>query len=167
MVDRLFVAVVGERNAGKSKTWNALFGHEVKTGKKPRALNVDEGLWTNVFLISGSNEEKRTYAADVLKDVDCRIVLCAVQYIEEAFRRTWNYVFDERFLIYVQWLNPGYRGEFEPDSIGLVDRLLCRNAIVSIRDGQDENAGLHRRVEELRQFIHGWASARGLVYQRT
>ena len=49
----------------------------------------------DVFVISGSNEEKDRYAQRVLDNVDCRIVLCSVQYVEEAFERTWDYVFSE------------------------------------------------------------------------
>lgn len=164
MQDRLFVAVIGERNAGKSTTWNTLFEHKVKTGKRPRVLGLGEGLWTEVFLISGSNEEKRRYAADLLRDVNCRIVLCSVQYVEQAFERTWNHVFDEGFQIYAQWLNPGYRGEQGFDRLGLVDRLLAHNSVLSVRDGRAKGKGLDERVAEFRQFIHGWAHPRGLVH---
>jgi hypothetical protein len=86
MADRLFVAVIGSRNSGKATTWKHLFGHDVRTGKESRKLWLDdEGHTTEVFLISGSNEERKKYAEEVLKDVDCRIVLCSVQYVEEAF----------------------------------------------------------------------------------
>ena len=103
MIERLFVAVIGSRNAGKSTTWNTLFGREVKTGKQPRTLRLhDDGRSTEVFLISGSNEEKHRYAADVLDNIDCRIVLCSVQYVEEAFDSTLNHIFTEGFAIYAQ-----------------------------------------------------------------
>lgn len=186
MSDRLFVAVIGERNAGKSTTWNTLFGRTVNTGKKARSLNVDQVdsvdvrlisgsneekhrnlsevlTQLDVFVISGSNEEKKRYAQKVLENVDCRIVLCSVQYVEEAFERTWDYVFSEGFSIYAQWLNPGHQGEETWDRLGLVNRLLANNAVVSIRDGGENNARLHTRVEEIRQYIHGWAAARGLL----
>ena len=189
MNDRLFVAVVGERNAGKSTTWNALFGRTVKTGKKARSLNilaadsVDVRLISgsneekhrnlsevlgaaglDVFVISGSNEEKKRYAQDVLENVDCRIVLCSVQYVDEAFERTWDYVFSEGFSVYAQWLNPGHHGGEILDKLGLVNRLLANSALVSIRDGREDDAKLQARVEEIRQYIHGWAAARGLLY---
>lgn len=188
MNDRLFVAVIGERNAGKSTTWNTLFGGTVKTGKKPRRLkafaaasidvrlisgsneerhrNLSDVLANSeleVFVISGSNEEKKRYAQKVLETVACRIVLCSVQYVEEAFERTWDYVFSEGFSIYAQWLNPGHHGGETLDRLGLVNRLLAHNAVVSIRDGREEGARLHARVEEIRQFIHGWAAPRGLL----
>lgn len=126
MKDRLFVAVVGDQNSGKSTTWNTLFGDTVKTGRKPRRLSLSPSRWASVhlvpeaeivgapssqlekdvsldvFLISGSNEEKRRYAKEVLENVDCRIVLCSVQYVEEAFARTWDFVFESGFAIYAQ-----------------------------------------------------------------
>jgi hypothetical protein len=188
MTDRLFVAVIGERNAGKSTTWNTLFGRTVNTGKKPRRLdvyraesvdahlvngsneerhrNLSEVLTlyqTEIFVVSGSNEEKKRYAQKVLNNVDCRIVLCSVQYVEEAFERTWNYVFAEHFSIYAQWLNPGYQGAETSDRLGLVNRLLAHDAVLSIRDGREDDARLHARVEEIRQYIHSWAAARGLL----
>jgi hypothetical protein len=188
MADRLFVAVIGERNAGKSTTWNTLFGRKVNTGKKPRSLSVysaesvDVRLVSgsneennrdlaevlppselDVFVISGSNEEKERYAQKVLDDVDCRIVLCSVQYVEEAFERTWDYVFSEGFAIYAQWLNPGHQGVETWDRLGLANRLLAHGAVLSIRDGRDGNARLQARVEEIRQYIHGWAVPRGLL----
>jgi hypothetical protein len=188
MADRLFVAVIGERNAGKSTTWNTLFGRKVNTGKKPRSLSVysaesvDVRLVSgsneennrdlaevlppselDVFVISGSNEEKERYAQKVLDDVDCRIVLCSVQYVEGAFERTWDYVFSEGFAIYAQWLNPGHQGVATWDRLGLANRLLAHGAVLSIRDGRDGNARLQARVEEIRQYIHGWAVPRELL----
>jgi hypothetical protein len=164
MDDRLFVAVIGSRNSGKSTTWNTLFGREVRTGKEPRILELnDDGRSTEVFLISGSNEEKHRYAADVLKNVDCRIVLCSVQYVEEAFDSTWDHIFSEGFAIYAQWLNPGHDDSEHWDRLGLTNILLQHNAVLSIRDGRTGADKLTHRVEEIRQYINGWASARGLV----
>lgn len=188
MNDRLFVAVIGERDSGKSTTWNELFGAEVHTGRKPRPLDLGANQQTNVrlisgsneeknrhlsevlaqkrtsvFLISGSSEEKRRYASKVLRSVDCRIVLCSVQYEDEAFDRTWEYVFQQQFCIFAQWLNPGHHGSENFDRLGLVNRLLAQGAVVSIRDGRDGRATLKSRVEEIRQFIDGWAAARDLI----
>jgi hypothetical protein len=188
MSDRLFVAVIGERNSGKSTTWNTLFGRQVNTGKKSRSLeiysaeSVDVRLISgsneenkrnlsdvlpsaelDVFIISGSNEEKERYAQKVLENVDCRIVLCSVQYVEEAFERTWDYVFSEGFSIFAQWLNPGHQAAETWDKLGLVNQLLAHDAVVSIRDGREGDVRLNARVEEIRQYIHGWAAARGLL----
>jgi hypothetical protein len=164
MADRLFVAVIGGRRAGKSTTWNALFGHTVRTSGEPRRLDLNAGLSAEVFLISGSNEERHQYAADVLANVECRIILCSVQYIEGAFENTWSHVFDEGFQIYAQWLNPGHDGAEQWDGLGLVNILLQHDALVSIRDGREGAFRLSYRVEEIRQYIHGWASARGLTF---
>ena len=163
MADRLFVAVIG---SGTRKVDN------LEPPLRPRGPHEqgirklwldDEGHTAEVFLISGSNEERKKYAKSVLEDVDCRIVLCSVQYVEEAFEATWNYIFSEGFMIYAQWLNPGHNGEEQWDRLGLVNRLLQHDAVISLRDGRTGAEKLRYRVEELRQFIHGWASARGLV----
>jgi hypothetical protein len=163
MADRLFVAVVGSRNSGKSTTWNTLFDHRVRTGKDPRRLDLGEGASTEVFLISGSNEERGLYAAEVLRDVDCRIVLCSVQYVQATFESTWNHVFEAGFSIYAQWLNPGHDETDWFDGLGLTNILLAHGGILSIRDGREGQARLNHRVEEIRQYIQGWAFARNLV----
>jgi hypothetical protein len=161
--DRLFVAVIGARHSGKSTTWNSLFGREVRTGKEPRKLQLGQRLSTEVFLISASHEEKHLYASEVLANVDCKIVLCSVQYSEGAFDSTWGYIFEKGFTIYGQWLNPGHDGKEYFDGLGLINVLLQNEATVCIRDGRDGSSILSQRVEEIRQYIHGWASARGLV----
>jgi hypothetical protein len=86
-----------------------------------------------------------------------------VQYSEDAFNRTWNHIFTKGFAIYTQWLNPGHNQEEYFDGLGLVNILLQNEAIVSIRDGRDGVDSLTHRVEEIRQYISGWALARGLV----
>jgi ribosome biogenesis GTPase A len=43
MTDRLFVGVLGNRNSGKSTTWNTLFGATVRTGQYPRILTLYGG----------------------------------------------------------------------------------------------------------------------------
>ena len=72
-------------------------------------------------------------------------------------------MFAEEFSIYAQWLNPGNQGKERVDKLGLVNRLLSHNAVVSIRDGRSDDARLHARVEEIREFSRGWAAARGLL----
>jgi hypothetical protein len=106
MSDRLFVGVLGHRKAGKSTTWNTLFARTVKTGNNSRMLELRPGECVEVFLISGSNEERGKYAGEVLKNQRARIVLCSMQYVEEV-RDTVGYVVEVDFRMYVQWLNPG------------------------------------------------------------
>ena len=57
MNDRLFVSVLGNRNSGKSTTWNRVFCplHEdksVKIGQYERKLYLNPAEWVEVFLIS-------------------------------------------------------------------------------------------------------------------
>jgi hypothetical protein len=99
----------------------------------------------------------------VSRDVECRIVLCSVQYAEGAFDSTWSHIFAQGFAIYAQWLNPGHDEREAWDRLGLVNVLLQHDAIVSIRDGRDGAFRLQYRAEEIRQYIHGWAWARGLA----
>src|SRR3954471_23847398 len=107
MADRLFVGVVGHRKSGKSTTWNTLFGRTVNTGKQSRMLELLPGECVEVFLISGSNEERDQYAGDVLENQRARIILCSVQYVESA-SATIEYITEQDFWLYAQWLNPGY-----------------------------------------------------------
>lgn len=62
MSNRLFVAVLGNQHSGKSTTWNELFGKKVSTGNRPRILKLSRSECVEVFLISGSNEERGKYA---------------------------------------------------------------------------------------------------------
>lgn len=161
-MDRLFFGVMGHRDAGKSTTWNSLFGREVRTGKRPRSLELGGGECAEVFLISGSPEERHEYAGDRLADQECRIVLCSMQYIDTV-RQTLAYVVGEGFDLHVQWLNPGHDDPGHvPDSLGLAPWLLHHGATLSIRDGKLTPG---RRVGEIRQTIHGWARARGLTFR--
>ncbi|MPZ33641.1 MAG: hypothetical protein GEV13_22070 [Rhodospirillales bacterium] len=162
MADRLFVGVLGHRNSGKSETWNALFnlGHKVKTMSQSRMLELRPGECVEVFLISGSNEERNQYAGDVLKNQNARIVLCSMQYVQDV-HDTIDYVLDEGFWMHVQWLNPGYKDAAAyPDNLGIGNRLLFNDATLAVRDGQ---AKLNSRVRELREFIYGWAAFRRLI----
>lgn len=112
MGDRLFVAVLGNRNSGKSTTWNSLFGRTVKTGKQLRHLTLRPGECVEVFLVSGSFEERKLYAGDMLEEVSSKIVLCSMQYTEDVIK-TLCYATENKFDLCVHWLNPGYsdRGE--------------------------------------------------------
>jgi hypothetical protein len=84
MPDRLLAGVLGHRNSGKSHTWNTLFGRTVRRGVYARTLELRPGESVEVFLVSGSFEEREEYAGDILKNQDCRIVLCSMQYILES-----------------------------------------------------------------------------------
>ena len=154
MADRLFMGVLGHRNSGKSRTWNDLFGGTVRTGKYPRMLELRSGECVEVFLISGSNEERHEYAGDVLGNQTARIVLCSMQYIETVVD-TIKYIEDEQFWIYVQWLNPGYSDldQQYSDYLGIANRLLYNSeAVLAVRSGKDDPANRIREIKE----IHLW-----------
>ncbi len=161
MKDRLFVGVMGNRNSGKSTTWNTLFGATVRTGTRTRSLALYCGECVEVFLISGSPEERQMYAGEILEDQACRIILCSIQYVENV-TDTLNYAVDNEFDLFVQWLNPGWTDVGESfDRLGLVPWLIGHGATVSKRDG---TATASDRTEEIRQFVHGWAKRRGLTF---
>jgi hypothetical protein len=161
MSDRLFVGVLGHRNSGKSETWKTLFGRTVRRGIHPRPLALRPNECVEVFLVSGSFEEREEYAGDILKNKKARIVLCSMQYTEEV-SETMEYVVKERFDIFVQWLNPGYSDGSMAyfDRLGLGEQLLANKATLSIRSGKVSPT---QRVQEIKQFIYGWAKFRGLI----
>lgn len=162
MTDRLLVGALGNRDAGKTHTWNTLFNKTVRRGKTPRRLELWPGECVEVFLVSGSFEERREYAAEILDNQDCRIVLCSMQYTKDV-RKTLDYLVNQGFFLYIQWLNPGYKDSGEVwDRLGLVNEVLSVSSVCSIRDGKRNAAA---RVQEMREFIYGWAKYRGLIFE--
>ena len=160
MKDKIVVAVLGNRKSGKSRTWNTLFGHTVRTGNRIRRLFLSESEWVDVFLVSGSPEERHTYVGDIIGKQSPSIVLCSMQYRVDVVE-TIDYFLQHGYAIYAQWLNPGYSdATMQADSLGPLPYLLNRAAVVSIRDGQVDP---EPRVYELRDFIYGWARSRSLI----
>jgi hypothetical protein len=119
------------------------------------------GECVEVFLISGSFEERNEYAGDILDNQSARIVLCSMQYTEQI-ANTVRYAVDAEFDIFVQWLNPGFSdaGSYF-DRLGLANQLLAKRATMSIRDG---TTNTKERVQEIREFIYGWATYRNLIF---
>ena len=160
MMDRLLVGVLGNRNSGKSHTWNTLFGRTVRRGKWPRRLELRPEKCVETFLVSGSFEERGEYAGDILDNQSCRIVLCSMQYTEDV-RSMLDYLVKRGFFLYIHWLNLGYSDPGECwDRLGLVNEILSVPSIFSIRDGRIDPTA---RVQEMREFIFGWASYRNLI----
>ena len=160
MPERLLVGVLGNRNAGKSYTWNALFGEIVRTGKSPRHLQLKPNECVETFLVSGSFEERGKYAGDVLDNQDCRIVLCSIQYRDDAVK-TLNYFIENNFFLCIHWLNPGYSGDVAGwDHLGLVNQILSSPSLLAMRNGR---GSVDVRIQEMREFIYGWATYRGLI----
>jgi len=161
VAEKLVVSVLGHRNSGKSHTWNTLFGETVKTGKYQRKLWLNNCEYVDVFLVSGSPEERETYVGDLITDDRPSIVLCSMQYREDV-TTTIDYFSDKGYEIFVQWLNPGRSDTGKaPDSLALIHYLLSAGATVQARSGKLDNA--RPRVNDLRNFIYGWAHPRGLV----
>jgi hypothetical protein len=162
MADKLLIAVLGNRNSGKSKTWNMLFGSTVKTGTQLRYLYLNKAQWVDdVFLVSGSSEERGLPIEDIIpKDLSPTIVLCSVQY-REGMESTFDYFFNHGYDVFVQWLNPGYSDEsVYVDKLNAVDWLLSRGSVLAKRNGQHP---IESRVEEIRRQILGWATYHDLV----
>jgi hypothetical protein len=158
-MSKLAVIVLGQRRSGKSTTWNTLFGRTVRTGSEIRQLALTDELSIPVFLVSGSPQERHQYVGDIISDADPRVVLCSLQYTEEA-RESVRFFLDNGFQLYMQWLNPGYSdSQPEPDALGFLPFLLHAGATVSIRDGRQ---AADSRVREIREFLIGWASNRRL-----
>jgi hypothetical protein len=84
-----------------------------------------------------------------------------MQYTDEV-SATIQYVVEEKFDIFVQWLNPGYSdGSLAYfDSLGLGEQLLTNKATLSIRNG---NVSPTSRVQEIKQFIYGWAAFHSVI----
>lgn len=160
MSERLLIAVLGNRNSGKSTTWNDLFGANVRTTRKERKLFLNCAQFVEVFLVSGSPEERQVNVGSILGNSLPRIVLCSTQYRQDV-KETFDYFFDSGYEVFVQWLNPGYRdpSKYE-DLLELQNFLLEGGATLQIRNGVMDSAS---RIREIRQFILGWAIHRDLV----
>jgi hypothetical protein len=121
-------------------------------------------LCVTVFLVSGSAEERRTNIETILRTQTPDIVLCSVQYLDEACD-TFQFFLDREYDLVVHWLNPGYRdAEYQRDSAGLVEWLRHRRSLIGIRNARGDATA---RVAELRYVIHGWAAQRALVHPCT
>ena len=172
MTERLLVGVVGHSNAGKSSTWKDLFDANVKTschGNERRLyLSKNQKEWVNVFLINGSPGERGEDVKKILNPKGLsnfenpRIVLCSMQYPDDARGATIQHFIEQEYDLFIQWLNPGYDDPKKyNDDFGFIPRILEQdNSLLGIRDGKVDRAS---RVNEIQSFIRGWASARGLL----
>ena len=106
MADKLCVAVIGNRNSGKSTTWQQLFGGKVKGGY--HELQLYYGDYAKVFLVGSSPQEQKTPINQLLGAKRPRIVLCAIQYSFDA-HETLTFFSDNGYQIFAHWLNPGYK----------------------------------------------------------
>ena len=164
MTDKLLICVLGKSDSGKSYTWNTLFGRTVRTGKKELKLRSDGWVeeWVEVFLVSGSPEERGKPVGGILGDQTCPIVLCSMQYPNDENDdpyATLDYFIERGFFLYVQWLNPGYEETDKIEAQLLVEKILSARSVLSVRKvvKDEDDSG---RVRELREFIYGWAKYR-------
>lgn len=163
MKNNLLVAVIGNRKSGKSYTWNELFGREVRTGSQTRFLNLSENEYVSVFLISGSPEERGIDVEDIITVENPRIVLCSFQYVEKA-KNNLKYFMNKDYFIFAQWLNPGYKdSDFIDDSLNFVDYIIFQktDSLFGLRNGK---VSAKSRVQEIKDFIYGWAKSRNLLF---
>jgi len=160
-MNKLLVSVLGNRDSGKSHTWNTLFGSTVRTGKEERRLYFNDCEYVKVFLVSGSPEERETYVGDLITAKEPNIVLCSTQY-REGVKNTFNYFIEKGYVLFVHWLNPGYSdldiSYF--DNLGLTNWLLSQQSLIGIRSGK---SNADSRVKEMKNFIYGWAKAQNLI----
>lgn len=160
-MEKLLVAVMGHRDSGKSYTWNQLFERTVKTGTDLRWLYFNEQEYVEVFLVSGSPEERGKYVGDIITVKNPRIVLCSMQYKNDV-TESLDYFIENGYSIYLHWLNPGYSDPavIYHDTHGIVPYLLSKDSIIGIRNGR---AASTSRVNEMRDYIYGWAKFRNLI----
>jgi hypothetical protein len=160
MSENLVVAIIGNRNSGKSSTWNELFRRIVRTGIELRKLYLTNNEYVEVFLVSGSPEERKKDIEAIVPTYNPRIVLCSIQYQEHGFE-TIDYFTERDYFLFAHWLNPGYTDDSSnQDSLELVKRVLAKESLLGIRNGQIE---IGNRVKEIRDFIYGWAKIRNLL----
>jgi len=160
MKEKLAVTIFGNPDSGKSFTWNELFDSTVRTGTHIRRLYFNEIEYVEVFLVSGSPEERHLYVKDIIGNSSPTIVLCSMQYRVDA-TTTIDFFLQEGFTLYTQWINPGFSDQaLLPDSLGLTSYLLYRGSTISLRDGK---ISADSRVREIKEFIYIWAKTRNLL----
>lgn len=161
-MDKLVVGLLGHRNAGKTKTWYELFGNKVKTGKKTKKLHLTPEEYADVFLVSQSPEERKISIDAIIGKAGPDIVLCSMQYTPEVML-TIDYFHTNGYAMYIQWLNPGHNdpGD-EPygDYHGVAHQILFRRGMIAIRNSKTD---VTNRVQEIREFIYSWVTARNLL----
>ena len=106
-MENLVITIIGHRNSGKSTTWNDLFGRTVRTGPGLRKLFLNSKEFVEVFLVSGSPEERDLYVGDIVGNLKPRIILCSMQYRQDVII-TIDFFLKNDYAIYCQWFNPGF-----------------------------------------------------------
>ena len=162
MKNNLVIGLLGHRNSGKSTTWNELFGDRVRTGVNVRRLYLTATEYIEVFLVSGSPEERETYVGNIIGEQRPRIILCSMQYVSNV-TTTLDFFVDNDYFLNIQWLNPGHHDQNDiahSDYLGLANRILSLDETLSIRNGKENPRD---RIQEIRDYLYGWAASRNLL----
>jgi len=151
MERKLLIGILGNPGAGKSTTWNTLFGHTVHTGKNERKLLIN-GIKIPVFLINESPLERKTMLEYIMPDKDPAIVVSSFLYHKDV-KKNFEFFINKGYDIYIQWLNPGFSDSNDKALFyneGIINYLLSYGATVSVKNGKDLP---ELRVEELKNYI--------------
>jgi hypothetical protein len=162
-MENLLISLLGNRDSGKSTTWNELFGRNVRTGNEIRRLYLNSNEYVEVFLISGSPEERDKYVGDIVGEKSPRIILCSMQYRHDVIS-TIDYFLNNNYTIYCQWINPGYSDDsnFQMfDILGVYNYLASKLSTISIQSGK---SNLNSRVQLIKEHIYGWAKYKDLIH---
>jgi hypothetical protein len=154
MERKLLIGVLGNPGAGKSTSWDVMFGHKVHTGKNVRKIIIN-GVKIPVFLINESALERRTKLEYILPDEDPKIVVSSFLYHKDV-KSNFDYFIKRGYEVYVQWLNPGYSDPNEKALFyneGIINYLMTFGATVSVKNGKQQP---QLRVDELKNFIYSW-----------
>jgi hypothetical protein len=163
--DKLLIGILGNASSGKTYTWNTLFGREVRTGKNLRRLYFNETDYVNVFLVSRSPGKRRQAVSSILGKSRPDIVLCSLQY-QHSLLDTLKFFRQNAYLMYIQWLNPGYADSNEVPlfyDLEMINRILSDTAFLSVRNGKKS---AEPRTEDILDFLYGWAGRRGLIRKK-
>lgn len=186
---KLFVAVMGEQDSGKSATWNALFNVTIDTnflrrGENVRPLKLTEFLDTDIFLFPGSIQENGWTKEEFNKefkrlclDKNVKIVLCSLQThtnkndtITVTAPEVLKFVNLHDFDIFIQWLYPGHNSRNEErkyeQTIGddIIHLMSIESVIGISREDATETGNKKQKPKEralkLKEIIYGWILSR-------
>ena len=161
------VGILGRSASGKTHTWNLLFNQkEVKTGKNLRKLVLNEkGDSTEVFVVSRSATKRKIDIRQIVKVKDPSIVLCSLQYAK-GVKNVIKFFADRGYFLYIHWLDPGYADKDDKtlfyDS-AVLNEVLSFPSVIGVRNGKEDAAA---RVNELRDYIWGWARVNGQLKEK-
>lgn len=171
-MSKLAICVLGEADSGKSTTWYELLGGTVRSSRvNTRSLLIGNRECVDVFLLNSSCEEFDEEIDERLPEESPRILLLAIQYSNDHRIKpadTISWLIDNRFDLYIQWLNPGcdsngIRPAYD-DYLGIVDYInknKNKNDVVE----KWNSSKLHARCKRIKEIINVWARPKKLIYE--